>query len=721
MKKTLLFGLFLSLCALVNAQTECKTIAEIKQQADKTQILYTGIAKTTFYNGTYNGLFMEDETGGILLKGYTQNSKATDWVTDSMEVTNIIATWSVGSTGSAPGISVATADKQSPICTFDVAVNPTRITMAEFFANQASYDGKAIVITDAKISPKVNSKYYLTNTEDSVVFHPQNFSSYAPAGGEMAGAYLAQQYDRFVLCAPEFTKATEFFSFTDMAAYYKGKNYDIVDANVGGAVLVNFVTKLANGKSAIFAQYMGVTGMVNNGLTIFVDGDTNIQPGDSIDGFFGKYTDTYKHKTDKADFTGASFVQSADKVLNVRSSANDVPVVADVNISDLISSTLALNYSSQIIASRYNGQLYAVGNEYYYKVSYEISNPGEESDEMIPVSDSIRVMSVEGLDMSKLCGKNVILSGVYDARVIYTDKPTIIVRSESDVLTSYYEYNSIAEIIAAGEPLSSKVTYGLKSEVVVNYKRTQVNSGVSQTWAFIEDASGVIALDLGGGNIDAVVGDKIKGLKGTFFDGYRYGTDLYHAPQYKMVDGVVPEIVSSNNELNVVKATLKEVIQDTLKYCSHIVEISNVCGTFETITDLTGTRDDYYLYDSEDPSYEMHYVPSLHTGDPIIGENLILKGLVNFNCLDGYYVVYRISVGGDNVSLDNNQLIDANIYSSNGTLFVETACGQSLEVYTVDGQCLYATVNSSNLTEFTDLRGVVIVKINGITYKALVK
>ena len=721
MKKTLLFGLFLSLCALVNAQTECKTIAEIKQQADKTQILYTGTAKTTFYNGTYNGLFMEDETGGILLKGYTQNSKANDWVTDSMEVTNITATWSVGSSGSAPGITVATADKQKPSCTFDVAVNPTRITMAEFFANQASYEGRAVVITDAKISPKISNKYYMNNEVDSVYFLPTNLSSYAPAGGEMAGAYLGQQYNRFLLCSPEFTKATEFFSFSDMAAYYKGKNYDIVDANVGGAVLVNFVTKLANGQSAIFAQYMGITGMVNNGLTIFVDGDTNIQPGDSIDGFFGKYTDTYKHKTNKADFTGAFFAQSADKALNVRSSDNVVPVVADVNISDLISSTLAFNYSSQIIASRYNGQLYPIGDEYYYKVSYEISNPGEESDEMIPVSDSIRVMSVEGLDMSKLCGKNVILSGVYDARVIYTDKPTIIVRSESDVLTSYYEYNSIAEIIAAGEPASSKVIYGLKGEVVVNYKRTQVNTGVSQTWAFIEDASGVIALDLGGGDIDAVVGDKIKGLKGTFVDGYRYGTDLYHAPQFQMVDGIVPEIVSSNNELNVVKATLKEVIQDTLKYCSHIVEINNVCGTFETLTDFTGTRDDYFLYDAEDPTYEMHYVPNLHTGDPIIGENLILKGLVNFNCLDGYYVVYRISVKEAGVGLDNNQLLDANIYTSNGTLFIETIGGQTLEVYNVDGRCIYSTVNSSNLTEINDLQGVVIVKINESTYKTFVK
>ena len=100
-----------TLCINLTAQVECKTIAEIKSQPDKTKILYTGTATTTFYNGTYNGLFMEDETGGILLKGYTLNGKKSDWVTDSMEVTNITATWSVGSTGTTPGITVANADK----------------------------------------------------------------------------------------------------------------------------------------------------------------------------------------------------------------------------------------------------------------------------------------------------------------------------------------------------------------------------------------------------------------------------------------------------------------------------------------------------------------------------------------------------------------------------------------------------------------------------------
>ena len=327
---------------------------------------------------------------------------------------------------------------------------------------------------------------------------------------------------------------------------------------------------------------------------------------------------------------------------------------------------------------------------------------------------------MNGFDLSKHVGNNIILSGVYDAAVINA-QPTIIVRDADDILVTYYEYNTLVELMAAGEPLSSGVVYGLKGEVVVNYKRTQVNSGVANTWAFIEDETAALALDLGAGDIDAVVGDKIKGLKGVYDDGVRYGTRVEHAPMYILSEGVVPEIVSSNNELNVVKASLSEIIADTLKYCSHIVEVSNLGGTFQTISDLTGVRDDYYLYDMANPEAEMHYQPATHTGNPILGENLTLKGLCNFNCLDGYYVIYRISVsGGTGVGVENNN-VEASIYSINGMLCIETEAGQTLEVYTVDGRQVYQTTNSSNLTEIADLSGVVIVKINGETYKAVVR
>ena len=163
--------------------------------------------------------------------------------------------------------------------------------MAEFFANKASYEGKAIVITDAEISPKVNNKYYLNNAVDSVYFHSNNVSSYAPAGGEMAGVYVGLQYDRFILLAPNFIKATKFYTFTDMSTYYKGRNYEVVDAEVGGAVLVNYVTKIDETTTAIFAQYLGLTGLLNNGIDhiwVFQNAN-NIARSEVWDTFIYKY------------------------------------------------------------------------------------------------------------------------------------------------------------------------------------------------------------------------------------------------------------------------------------------------------------------------------------------------------------------------------------------------------------------------------------------------
>ena len=129
----------------------------------------------------------------------------------------------------------------------------------------------------------------------------------------------------------------------------------------------------------------------------------------------------------------------------------------------------------------------------------------------------------------------------------------------------------------------------------------------------------------------------------------------------------------------------------------------------------------------------MHYVlgggigcvdPDVVGVNKIQGENLVLTALMNFNCLDGYYVFYALTLkdeNGDIVGLDNNESSNVKVYSSNGTLYVETIGGQNLEVYTVAGQCVYSTTNSSNMTEINDLNGVVVVKVNGEVYKTIVK
>ncbi len=735
---TLLFCL-VSILAL-NAQTECKTIAEIKAQPDKTYIKYIGTAKTTFYNGkgtSSQGLFMEDETGGILLKSYLHSARTEDpyagtgkgWIQDGMEVTGILGTWSKGSSASMPGITIATADLEAPSGELTPSgdrfeIIPTRITMAELAENLTLYDGKAIIVTDASVTQE-GTKYYMNN----IPYYSSKVSVKTPSKGEFAGIYVGGDYNRFFLMSAELTKPIAFFSFSDMSAYYKSVSVEAIDAAVQDAVLVNYVTKLDDNKTVIFAQYKGLTGFLNEGITIFVDGETNVQAGDSIDGIYGKYTDAYASKTNIKDFKGAYFTQSVGKNFNVRSQNNPEIVSTGVNISDLLTNKVCMSYASQVISSRYNGKLYAVDDKYMFKVQYEISNPGEDSDELVAVYDSIKVIGANGLDLSKYIGNNILLSGIYDAKVIYPEEPTIIIRTEKDILVTYYSFKNIAEIHTAGEPLSTEVIYNLESEAVVNYKRTQVNSGVSQTWAFIEDETGVVALDLGSSNIDAVAGDKIKGIKGVYKDGIRYGFDQYHAPQFCLIDGVVPEIVSSANQLNIIETTLKDVICDTMRYCSRVVKLKNIGGTFVHHSDFTGETDDYYIYDMANPEYEMHYSLGAAIGsvDPdilgvnkIIGENLTLTALMNFNCLDGYYVFYALKLE-EPTALENNKLSDNKVYTANGTLYIETLGGQNIEVYTISGQNIYTTTNSSNITEINNLEGTVIVKINEETYKAIIK
>ena len=234
--KLILLSIFVLFSLVVKAQVECATIAEIKKQEAGTKIKYTGNAQTTFYNGTYGGLFMEDATGGILLKSaYNQQNKASDKVKDNMSVTNIIGTWDLGTSGTSSGLKVT--DKNAAIVS-DSKFTPTNVTMDEFLANFASYEGKAILIKDAQITQK-GGKNYLGD----IFFHTNNVSSIAPAAGDFAGCYAGLEYNRFLLCSAELTKATEFFTFSDMAAYYKGKQIEILDAKVRGSVFVNCIQK----------------------------------------------------------------------------------------------------------------------------------------------------------------------------------------------------------------------------------------------------------------------------------------------------------------------------------------------------------------------------------------------------------------------------------------------------------------------------------------------
>ena len=702
---------------VLNAQTQCSTIAEIKKQPAGTEIEYIGTAQTTFYNGTYNGLFMEDETGGILLKGYNQSSKNNDKVKDNMSVTGVIGTWEVGSSGTPSGLKIASKNKTAPIVSESNFI-PTSVKMADFIVNPTDYEGKAILITDA-ITTKKDNKNYL----GEIFFYTSNVSTVAPAAGQFAGCYLGLEYNRFLLCSAELTRATEFFAFSDMATYYKGKSVEILDAKVQGSVLVNHVQKINDNQTALFAQYKSTNG-TTNGLIIFVEGSNSINVGDEISGICGKYTDVYKNVVKEFDFKGAYFYQSPTSMLNVISQNNKLAEKANVNISSLVShKASALDYHSQIIVSRYTGELYSLDGKYFYKVTYEQSSAGDDTTGFEQKSDSICVVGCDGLDLSEYIGDEVLLRAVYDANVV-NQQPTLIVRDKNDFLKTHYSFDNIGEMLVAGQMSSSSITYELKGEAIVNMKLSQQKGALN--WAFIEDETGVLGVNCSDKKFSASRKDKVKGIKGTF---EMSGKNL---PNITLSSDAEVEVISSKNDLNILRASLKEVIKDTMKYAGHIVEIYNVKGDSVLYENHDGTT--FWSYFIEEDGYKMNYsfpktaeeqknIPDYQTRTVITGLNTI-EAFVNYNCLDGVYVIYEISrTPQENTIVDTEYVTenDVNIYSSDGTLYIETVKGQNISVYTISGLCIYSGVNSTNILTINNLKGIVIINIDGIPYKAYIK
>ena len=107
----------------------------------------------------------------------------------------------------------------------------------------------------------------------------------------------------------------------------------------------------------------------------------------------------------------------------------------------------------------------------------------------------------------------------------------------------------------------------------------------------------------------------------------------------------------------------------------------------------------------------------------------VIKGLntieafVNYNCLDGGYVIYEIKRTPQDsliVETENIKEFNANVYSFNGELHIESL-GQYISVYTIDGLCVYSNRNTSNSVVIRGLKDIVFVKVDNEIYKIFVK
>ena len=83
--------------------------------------------------------------------------------------------------------------------------------------------------------------------------------------------------------------------------------------------------------------------------------------------------------------------------------------------------------------------------------------------------------------------------------------------------------------------------------------------------------------------------------------------------------------------------------------------------------------------------------------------------------------VTYIVESGESVDVENTELM-AMVYAKGGVVYVDTEIGNMVEVFTVQGQCIYSAETTAQLTTIDALNAeVVLVKVNGKTIKVSVR
>jgi hypothetical protein len=83
--------------------------------------------------------------------------------------------------------------------------------------------------------------------------------------------------------------------------------------------------------------------------------------------------------------------------------------------------------------------------------------------------------------------------------------------------------------------------------------------------------------------------------------------------------------------------------------------------------------------------------------------------------VDAKYIITQKGVG-----VDDTQLA-AVVYSTNGAIHVQAEAGTMIELFTVQGQCIYSAEATSNLTTIEVPTNIVLVRVAGQTVKVAVK
>lgn len=655
-KNFIIVSLLLVSC-IINAQTECKTIAEIRNQASGSSIKYVGSATTTFYGP--GGILIEDTTGYLYVKNTLLGEYGTSKIRANMQISNITGIFNTATDMEMSHIEMSTRQVnaiklENEEASFDI----TDVTLDELLSNPMNYECRPIRLTDIKV---INNGYsYSIGNENNTINLVAGWDVQIPARGTFEGYYGNNGTQGFIIPSAQNVTATAYNAILDI------KNaYEIESPNhlgIEDAMLVNHITKNADGSAYIYAQQTDVY-QTTTGIVLHINNyNKNINVGDSICGVKGKFT----------HFT----LNDNNKIIGskIAISANDAESIVVVNSNNELNATLIDDLE------------YVIG---YGAINYEslfvISPKGKIKQRKINDTDKYtleingKYIVLEGVDCSKFVDESVAVMGILDAGFVNQGETSIILRTENDILATTYTFNTLEEMKAAGQPLATGVTYVLDNNVLVTHVHSWIIKDLDLTiyGMFVQDETGGLYIQTQS-KINFVAGDSIKGISGT------YHAYEYEAPYLDLKSVANINKLSSDN-LNSIE--YEEVTMETLatnpeKYASQVVKLMGVGHGSRQINNQGTMENQKFLYQGQDTMVYEIWDYTLYEYNNIVGvfdygsyrsfsiiplsQNHIEKGKYIGTDIENNQVINTISIQEDNLFAPN--AIAINIYDINGKI-----------------------------------------------------
>ena len=696
-------------CALLHAQKKCETIAEIKALASGTECVYEGYALATYYDG-YNGIMIQDETGVLLLKNSKCSYGNTSIVAPGMEVSNVKGKFMTGNNMIARiEVTNSNISKMDVYEEAESVLTPKVVDFDTYMNNIANYEGVVVKLNNVNIrtieGTTTSEIYSLTSDKVLKLSFSNAPGAQVPLRADLIG-FLSADWSGNIFQVGDIDAITPYAykTINNLKVGVTAKTtheYELADTFA--------VTNIVNATNNKVVYIQEETNYNNYGLRVVLPSTASVKIGDMITGLCGTFEPYTKGTKQKS----ATLTQSASKSVKVVSSGAQSQVLSnyiytltdnDMQNAYMYDGTL-LSLSGGVVTKTTNGYSYVVENE-----------NGQGRKEI-----ALRVANVS--DLSAYVGKDCPVQGVLDVAATYPENQlTIVLRSTKDFLESNVKFNSVAELIAVGEPAGTSVTYELENPVLVTYKFTKGggDDAVISYFAVVQDATEGIVLSLGAVDLQNVaVGDSIVGLKGVYSNMRGLTTDILDVDE-TLRTGI--KVKNSGNAIVPIEVTFAQLLADKQQYSNRVVKVNNVKNNRIEHTNSDGSLWlEYYFTQGED---RMDYTLDAD-GKPYFTfyDNMNITGVVDDRVIGGYYSVWPLSqahiveVSGGATSVEDI-ISTAVIYSRNNTIYVETEVGANITVFSLVGQSLYSTTSVDNLTVIDNIvEKCVIVKVNSSMYK----